>query len=97
MAAVCITIGVLANHIPAAAKTYRYKVFAKPDGTYGYDIFSGAKKLIHQETIPGQPGNRGFVLQSSAAKVAGLVISKLQQNIFPPAVTTAELKQLQAL
>jgi hypothetical protein len=85
------------DSIPAAAKTYHYKVFAKPDGTYGYDIFTGAKKLIHQETIPGQPGNKGFARESSAVKVAGLIISKLQQNIFPPTVTTAELKQLQAL
>lgn len=119
MTAVCVTTGVLANHIPvrkvpvmtlpvcallaapdsipAAVKTYHYKVFARPDGAYGYDIFTGTKKLIRQETIPGQPGNRGFASQSKAAKVAGLVISKLQQNIFPPTVTTAELKQLQAL
>lgn len=79
---------------PAATKSYHYKVFTSADGTYGYDIFTGSKKLIHQATVPGQPGNKGFTRENSAAKVAALVISKLQQNIFPPAVTTAELKEL---
>lgn len=85
------------NSAPSADTTYHYKVFARPDSTYGYDIFKYGKKLIHQETIPGRPGNKGFTREQDAAKVAGLVISKLQQNIFPPAVTTAELKQLGVL
>lgn len=80
--------------VSATAKSYHYKIFKSADGTYGYDIFAGPKKLIHQATVPGQPGNKGFALESSAAKVATLVMSKLQQNIFPPAVSTAELKQL---
>jgi hypothetical protein len=79
---------------PAATKTYHYKVFKCVDGTYGYDIYTSSKKLIHQPIIPGQPGNKGFARENAAAKVAGLVISKLLQNIFPPTVSTAELKQL---
>lgn len=79
---------------PAATKSYHYKVFTSANGTYGYDIFTGPRKLIHQATIPGQPGNKGFTRKNSAGKVATLVMSKLQKNIFPPTVSTAELKQL---
>jgi len=78
----------------AASRNYHYKIFKNADSTYGYDIYAGSKKLIHQPIIPGQPGNKGFVRENAAAKVAGLVISKLQQNIFPPAVSTTELREL---
>ncbi len=80
--------------VPIATKSYHYKVFTNADGSYGYDIYTSSKKFIHQPIIPGQAGNKGFARENDAAKVAGLVISKLQQNIFPPAVSTAELKQL---
>jgi hypothetical protein len=86
----------LPDSIPPAG-AYHYEIFARPDGAYGYDIFSGTKKLIHQPSVPGQPGNKGFAGRGAAAKVAGLIIGKLERNIFPPTVTTAELKQLHVL
>ena len=79
------------------AKKYHYQVFKQVNNSFGYEIYSGPKKMIHQEIIPGQPGNAGFTTAAAASKVAGLVISKLQQNIFPPTVSTEELKQLRVL
>jgi hypothetical protein len=79
------------------AKKYHYQLFVRPDGAFGYDVFSGNKKFIHQETIPGIPGNKGFTSEKDATKVAALVVNKLQQNIFPPTITTEELKQLHVL
>lgn len=79
------------------AKTYHYQVFKQANNSFGYDVYSGPKKMIHQETIPGQPGNTGFTTAAAATKVAGLVVSKLQKNIFPPTVSTEELKQLHVL
>ncbi|OQP45000.1 hypothetical protein A4H97_33090 [Niastella yeongjuensis] len=79
------------------AKKYHYQVFKQANNSFGYDIYSGPKKMIHQETVPGQTGNTGFTTAAAATKVAGLVVSKLQQNIFPPTVSTEELKQLHVL
>jgi hypothetical protein len=79
------------------AKAYHYQVFKAANNSFGYDIFSGAKKIIHQENIPGQPGNNGFTTSTAATKVASLVVSKLQKNIWPPVVSTDELKQLRVL
>ncbi len=88
---------IVADTTPAAPRTYRHEVIALPDGTYGYDIFTGNRKLIHQATIPGIPGDKGFSRKGAADSVAYLVISKLKRNIFPPTVTPAELRQLRAL
>jgi len=79
------------------AKKYHYQLFTRSDGAFGYDVFSGNKKYIHQESIPGIPGNKGFTSKKDATKVAALVVNKLQQNIFPPTITTEELKQLHVL
>jgi hypothetical protein len=79
------------------AKTYHYEVFKQPDNSFGYDIYSGTKKVIHQPNIPGQPGSKGFVTKDAATNVAGLVVNKLQKNIFPPTISTAELRQLRVL
>jgi hypothetical protein len=79
------------------AKTYHYQVFKQPNNSFGYDIYAGSKKVIHQENIPGLPGNNGFITKEAATKVAGLVAGKLQKNIFPPTVSREELKQLHVL
>lgn len=75
-------------------KVYRYVVFKRWDGGYGYTIYKDGKKLIRQESIPGLEGNRGFARKADAVNVAELVIHKLEQNIFPPTVSSAELERL---
>lgn len=110
LACFCIIGSVRANpvfscrplHITAADSTpvknnYHYQVITLAGGAFGYDVFQGSKKLIHQDCIPGVPGNKAFATREQAGKVATLVISKLQQNIFPPTVSTEELKQLRVL
>jgi hypothetical protein len=88
---------IVTTHSTPASGVYHYEVFSRPDGSFGYDIFSGSKKMIHQDCIPGQPGNKGFTTKESAGKVAALVVSKIQHGIFPPTITTEELKQLRVL
>lgn len=72
-----------------------YKLIPAPGNTYGYDIYVDGRRLIHQTTIPGLPGVRGFARKKDAEKIAVLVIQKLQQHILPPAVSRREMDSLQ--
>ncbi len=65
--------------------------------TFGYDIYSGGKLLIHQPTIPGLPGNSGFTNKKNAEDVAKLVIKKIKKGEMPPSVSVEELKKLNAI
>jgi len=74
-----------------------YKIIDAASGTFCYDIFSDGKLLIHQPSVPGMPGNKGFKDKASAEKVADLVISKIKKGEMPPTVTTDEMKKVKAV
>jgi hypothetical protein len=77
--------------------TYTYKVIQAPRNTYGYDIFSDGKLMIHQPSVPGEPGNNGFKTQKSAETVAKLVIEKIKKGEMPPTVSREEMQKLKAI
>ena len=74
-----------------------YKIINGANQTYGYDIFSDGKLLIHQPSIPGMPGNEGFKTKQSSEQVAQLVINKVKKGEMPPTVSKEELKKLKAI
>lgn len=82
-----------------AQNTYSYVVFditdslGQPHGA-GYDIYQGTKRFIHQTTVPGEPGTEGFVSREEAARVAELVVTKLESASGFPSVTRRELDSL---
>ena len=79
---------------PAAKKSVpqlSYEIIPGVQNSFGYDSISGTKKLVHQPSVPGLPGNRGFNSKEDAAKCAKLVINKINNNIMPPTVTRQEL------
>ncbi|MFM2017878.1 MAG: hypothetical protein RL007_1534 [Bacteroidota bacterium] len=61
---------------------------------YGYDIYNGTKKMIHQSTIPGEPGVNGFVSAEEAERVGKLVVHKLENNSGFPTINRSELDSL---
>ena len=69
-----------------------YATFQNADGTWGYDILSAGKVLIHQPNIPAIPGNQGFELEIQATQLAQLVVRKINAGIMPPSVSTEEVK-----
>ena len=71
-----------------------YQIINSTEDTFGYNIYDGSKKLIHQTTIPGQPGTKGFHTRLDAEKVAALVINKFRDGASLPTVTFEELKKL---
>lgn len=86
-----------------AAPTTRYTATIIPaenpagPRTYGYDIRANGKLLIHQPSVPGVAGNRGFATATRARKAAAVVLAKLSRGQMPPTVTPAELKTAGAL
>jgi hypothetical protein len=80
---------------PAQSSTpIHYKIIAAAGHSFGYDIYSGSKILIHQVSIPGLPGNQGFTRRKDAEKVAALVTKKLEKHIMPPTVSRQEMEDL---
>lgn len=69
-----------------------YATFQNADGTWGYDILSAGKVLIHQPNIPAIPGNKGFKLETQATQLAQLVVRKINAGIMPPSVSSEEVK-----
>lgn len=61
---------------------------------FGYDVFVGSKRMIHQTTIPGEAGINGFVSAAEAERVARLVITKLESGSGFPTVSRNELDSL---
>ncbi len=75
---------------------YHYEVFANIDSSgapngYGYDVYDGDKKLIHQTNIPGEPGTAGFVNEDEAGIIAQLVVEKLKAGGGFPTLSHEEL------
>ena len=79
------------------AVQYTYTIIPAESGTYGYDIYANKKLLIHQPSIPGMPGNKGFLTKSKAITTAKFAIKKLQQGIVPPTITKEELQKLKVI
>ncbi len=57
----------------------------------------GDRLFIHQQSVPGLPGNEGFKTKEAASKVATLVVSKIQKGEMPPSITLDEMKKLKAI
>ena len=74
-----------------------YKIISSANGTWGYDIYADGRKMIHQPSVPGMPGNEGFKTKVRAEKVAGLVITKIRKGEMPPTVEIKEMKKLKAI
>jgi hypothetical protein len=79
------------------APTYTFKIINAPDKTFGYDVFTDGRLLIHQNSIPAVAGRKGFKTKAQAERIARLVISKLEAGVMPPSVKVDELKKLKAI
>jgi hypothetical protein len=69
------------------------KVIPAEKGTWGYDIFSDNRLYIHQPSIPGLPGNKGFATKAKAQKAADIVCQKIRKGVTPPTVSIEELRK----
>jgi hypothetical protein len=72
------------------------RIIPSRNNTFGYEVLIDGRKVIHQPSIPGLPGNEGFRTEEQAQKVVDLVVQKIRKNEMPPTVTAEELKELGA-
>jgi hypothetical protein len=86
-----------ANKKAAAKIQVIYFVIKADGGTFGYDIYADGRQYIHQNTIPGMGGTKGFADTASAGRTARLVIKKIKEGENPPTVTEADLKKLKVI
>ena len=96
------TLVVQGQNSKPSAKTplevkFNFTIININPNNYGYDVFSDNKLLIHQPSMPGMPGNKGFTKKADAEKIAKLVIEKLKEGLMPPAITIQELKKLKVI
>lgn len=85
--------------VQSQSSEYSATTFENTDSTgkflgFGYDVFTGSKRMIHQTTIPGEAGINGFVSAEEAERVARLVITKLESGSGFPTVSRNELDSL---
>jgi hypothetical protein len=73
------------------------KIIPSVKNTFGYDILKDGRPFIHQPTIPGLPGNKGFTTKEQAQKVAEFVLKKIRNNEMPPTVTIDDLNAMGVL
>jgi hypothetical protein len=74
---------------------YQFLILPNRDPLFGwgYEIYSGKKAIIRQETIPAVNGIVSFKTEEDAAQTAALVIEKLKKG-KPPLVCIKELDSL---
>jgi hypothetical protein len=72
----------------------KYVIINNSETGFGYNIVEGNHIMIHQPSVPGLQGNKGFTTGEDAAKVALLAINKIHKNIMPPTITRRELDSL---
>ena len=67
------------------------------DKGWGYDIFIGEKKYIHQPHKPAVGGNEGFINEQQAQKVAELALDKIKNGIMPPSLSSEEVDSIMSI
>lgn len=71
-----------------------YVIIRSGQNTFGYIILDHNKAIIRQPSIPGLPGNKGFIKEEDAGKTARLVIYKIRNKLAPPTISKHELDSL---
>lgn len=61
---------------------------------WGYNVMINDTVFIHQDIIPGIPGNKGFKTEEQALAVGNLVIKKMKKSKSFPSVSPNELDSL---
>jgi hypothetical protein len=76
------------------AEEYSYRIEEPVVNQYVVVIDKKGESFIRQEFWPSIPGKQMFTDRIQAEKLARLMVSKLDEGIFPPAISTAEVENI---
>lgn len=79
-------------HTEKAITGISARVFENHEG-WGYDILVNDTIFIHQPSVPGRPGHKGFPRKEMAEEMAKRIINKMEKGKLP-SVTTFEVEQI---
>jgi hypothetical protein len=82
------------NGFAVQAKTYEVVSDDGKSAGWGYDLFVGDKRVIHQDIIPALSGNNHFRSQADAQKTGDLAAQKMKQSGSLPTITIHDLDSL---
>lgn len=75
-------------------KGYSYQVIQNDTSAWIFTIYKDSKAIIAQNHIPAIQGLLAFQDSVQAANVAKLMIKKMEDGVFPPAIKISELDSL---
>ena len=61
---------------------------------WGYEVWQNGAMVIKQEHIPAVQGIHVFSSKEQAQKAAEIIKAKIEQGIFPPTMSMAELQSI---
>jgi len=76
---------------------YHIVTLQNDTGGWYFEIFKGNQSFINQKHIPAIQGTKAFADSLQAAKVGNLMMSKLEEGIFPPGISIQELDSLKII
>ena len=71
-----------------------FETFKMEGKGWGFDVYINGSLFIHQDEIPAPGVVKRYESEEDAVKAAGLIISKIKQNILPPLISVSELDSI---
>lgn len=83
-----------AGGLQVEAKTFPVPATDAHAAGWGYDLYVGGKRTIHQDIIPAVQGNQPFATEEDARKTGALAAKKMMETGDFPTISVDELKTL---
>jgi Domain of unknown function (DUF4907) len=70
----------------------QYETYPLAKG-WGYRLYVRYRLVVNQNVVPALPGNKPFVTEPQARRVAKLASQKIAKGLLPPTLSATEVKK----